>query len=439
MELSIKKQIELLKHRFPVPISAGLKCHRNLDGKPASCCQSVVTVMQSAVAAAASTGGASGVIGYFTKNFSWGCFPAEYYCECMEHSSDLYCTATMLVGLESLSIYRSLCPAPVPLALVAVDAIFILCRSCVADNARAIANARKSETAGRVHDSWLLADTCLHHLVGIIDCTSALTLCDYDARMLCQQGSEDVTVQLAAIRVSLWSGRAGREGSAHLSARSAPSGAHSIHNVTWNSIILPLDQWVDVRREAPTSALSLRRQVELLGSVYPGPSPQPQLPAAGLNGAKRRTDATLGAPPAKVPRLIHSESAEQASQGVEATSAAAQSLTVLISGVFMSSNPCPGVGVARALRAHYGATAGLQLVALDNCSFSDPVFDAFIPASDDAGAADGSMLGDMSAEEYWAGISSQLALATQKYGPIFYIPVSRCCCIDPLCYPISLT
>jgi hypothetical protein len=386
--------------------------------------------MRGAVTAAASTGGASGVVGYFTKNFSWGCFPAEYYCECMEHSLELYCTATMLVGLESLSIYRSLCPAPVPLVLAAVDAIFILCRSCVADNARAIANARRSETAGKVHDSWLLADTCLHHLVGIIDCTSALTLCDYDARMLCQQGSENITVQLAAIRVSLWAGRNGFDRASAGSASSAPSGAQTIHSVTWNSVNLPLDQWVDLRREVPTPALSLRRQFELLGSVYPGPSQQSQVPAAGLNGAKRRADTTLGTPPAKVPRLAHFSDTSQVSEEVESTSATAWALTVLISGVYMGSNPCPGVGVARALRSHYGATAGLQLVALDNCSFSDPVFDAFIPASDDASAADGSMLGDMSADEYWTGISSQLALTRQKYGPIFYIPV-RCCCVGP--------
>jgi hypothetical protein len=96
---------------------------------------------------------------------------------------------------------------------------------------------------------------------------------------------------------------------------------------------------------------------------------------------------------------------------------------VLISGVYMGSNPCPGVGVARALRAHYGA-ARTRLVAVDNCHFSDPVFDAFIPASDDAGASrEPGQPDGVCAGEYWRDVCAQLSHSGEKLSAL-YIPVS---------------
>jgi hypothetical protein len=95
-----------------------------------------------------------------------------------------------------------------------------------------------------------------------------------------------------------------------------------------------------------------------------------------------------------------------------------QPLTVYISGEYMGTNPCPGVGVARALRAHYNATpsAALQLVAVDSCNSSDPVFDGFIQLVAEGAAVEARVL--------WQTVQKRVQEQSDSGRGSFYIPVS---------------
>jgi hypothetical protein len=103
------------------------------------------------------------------------------------------------------------------------------------------------------------------------------------------------------------------------------------------------------------------------------------------------------------------------SQSTPTSDPAVPPVTVIISGIYMGINPCPGVGMARALRAHFGP-GGVRLVAVDDCQFSDPVFDAYLPVEE-------TMTGASEAAEQWAAVEKVLQRERSSGAQVFYLPV----------------
>ena len=102
----------------------------------------------------------------------------------------------------------------------------------------------------------------------------------------------------------------------------------------------------------------------------------------------------------------------------------------------MGANPCPGVGVARAVRAAWGAAA--RIVAADDCKFSDPAFSEFRKI-DELGSTVSSAGG--SKQQQWdiaVGLLKELVEMQEHYGgheaQAFYYPVIFTLYTSFLCY-----
>ena len=410
----ISQEVSMLQARFSPPTNVKFHFHQH-KGVKSPCCQSTYAVLYGTIVAAASTGGINDVIQYYTSNFNWGCFPCKHYCEALKHANELFCTGTMTIGLESLGMYRSLCPSRPQFDLVVVELILQLSASSVQDNLDNISTTKSIYKHRIINTRWLLSHTCYHNLVGIVDKDKNLTLSDYNGKFLFQQHENNSINKILAIRVSPWLNH-------HNKTTFLSMDRHSLYPqcLKWNARLLPLHCWTQIAETCDSGPLyseHIYMQVNLLASLYKTQCVHnsmhntTEIPV--VEASIHRNNPQQLAPHHSIDPLIH------APQPVEAI--------VLITGIYMGTNPCPGIGVARALRVHYNAhTPGtVQLVSLDNCQTSDPVFDTHLPLTDDgAEAAETESL-----EDSWRVVEREIMQLQQKQSntkknvPILYIPV----------------
>lgn len=410
---TIAQQIEILQARFAAPSSVKFQSHYvQVTGSEepstiAPCCQAARSVLRSSVVACAAKNGVPGVIEYFTNRFSWGCYPCQYYCECFRHADELFCTGTMCVGLEALDIARAHCTAPVPFDLVTVELIIVQSRDVINSSKVDVADSQRTHPNKFISGDWLLADTMYHNVVGLVDRNLQLTICDYDAQFIFHHDKNLSEERVAAIRVCAWTG--GDTKDSFLSAKDVKSAARRL---SWSGMTIPLGKWFSIPAGAhlDSTHCSAADPLNVLGAVY-GAKQHPESlvsragTAAQSSVAKRKVpdaDTTAGLvtvsldsveshistdslesllPPATLayphtsmhpPEVKQSPSID--AEHSKSAGSAGRLPTVLISGIYMGPNPCPGMGVARALRACYGDR--VNLIALDDAKFSDPVFDS---------------------------------------------------------------
>ena len=191
MAANIEAQIAALKCRFLPPSKFRLLRHKKQSSggfelNTAPCCQSAIAYFRSCVVSSASSDGMSGVINFITNKFHWGCVPCLYYCECLKNCNDVYCTATMGLGLEALEYYRSICPSPLSFKVIVVELVKICGRGNIRTWRNELDKIKRTYTTRHRHvpQDWLGEDTAYHNLVGVVSRDGNLTLCDYDSKFV---------------------------------------------------------------------------------------------------------------------------------------------------------------------------------------------------------------------------------------------------------------
>lgn len=434
---SILQQIDILQARFSSRKNVKFCSHyieatATQSATIAPCCQCARTVLRSSVIACATRNGISGVIEYFTKSFTWGCYPCKYYCECFRHSDELFCTATMCIGLEALNIYRQHVKASVSFDLATVELIIIQPKDVINSSKIDIADSRSAHPNKSISSEWLLEDTMYHNLVGIVDRNMQLTACDFDSEFILNDSGINCQARIAAIRVCPWTG--GDTSRSFLSSTNTPAAVGK--TVAWSGLTIPLGRWFNI------PAANFDRDDALkasLGSVYSNLALQPEPHLVDSCGPAMVNAGTFASSHISTDSLNSQCTLEVTLSELPlstlrpfATLPAKILPTVLISGIHMGTNPCPGVGVARALRATYQDS--VRLLALDDAQFSDPVFDALHQVFEM-----GSTLcsATASSQRQWDTVASlllehlrgdrrkeQAAVISQK--PSFYMPVKYC-------------
>jgi hypothetical protein len=412
----LAKEICCLKSRFiRSPADKRLEKHADKDGNVSACCQSALASLRGSIVTAGLQGGVCGVVELCTRKFGWGCYPAKYYCECMQHSKELYCTATMLIHLECLQRFKELDSGNSQIGLLAVEVISVLSQESVEYVHRVIGAATKKHGDRMIHDGWVMDHTDYHQLAGVVDCEGRLTLCDCDGRVLVRPTDESCEARIVCIRATPWSG-----GGDTLSANGR-------RQVAWCGMDVPLGRWATVPANTATSQTVSNTQLALqqLSRVYQDATSNT---VDEGSSKKHHVDAlSTPGPASKVPRTspsidsfaesTDSPDTDASVSNIASNRADPQPLTVYISGVYMGTNPCPGVGVARALRVHYNATpsAALRLVAVDSCDTSDRVFDGFIQL-----VAEGA---EVEAQVLWQTVQKRVQEQRDAGRASFYIPV----------------
>jgi hypothetical protein len=359
--LDTEKQIHFIKQFFKAPSSARIQCHMSGDGKVAHCCQSAIAFVKASVVALSAVNGINGVIEFFTKKFVCGCIPCRYYCECVKYSNNVYCTATMAMGLEALKMYRSICDQP-SFNTVVVELIILAGKFQVSFWNEELAKAVTSFKERPIETEWLRSDTYYHNVVGIVDENKNLNVLESSADFIYPRSSCSDEKSVVAIRLSHWSSNVSN------------SDFINTYIVSWNGVSLPFNEWIDVQtalESTPNLAVAATENcVDYLGAVYSNTER-----GQGRIASSNCSDASsLSSSWTKVSKEHESQLHETGSSAIADLFAAGESLSVLISGVYMGNNPCPGVGVARAIRAAAPAT---RIIAADDVEFSDPVFDEF--------------------------------------------------------------
>ena len=398
--MQVADQVKILKNRFNAPAAVCLLSHK-IHGteKAANCCQAAKASIRGAVVASATSEGINGVIDYFSSYFAWGCVQSKYYCECVANRQDLYCIATTCVGLECLGLYKSL-SAHKEFDLMVVEFIIADCASVIRTEKQYLVEASRKKSQANLSCGWVLSDTFYHVLVGLVDQQFNLTICDNDATMPFSTTENGSTTRIQSMRVSPWAGDT--------------NPTRSLSHVNWNGTQVALNRWVDDSNISDNSTTI--KAVETLGKVY---------------GAASRDCHKVTAWPARQPSSTSLTTASPSSEPGSPLEANQKALTaaipiVLISGTYMGPNPCPGVGIARALRAALGDKE-VRLISVGDAEFSDPVFDAHWPILELGAAA--YLTGPTKTQTQW-DIVAELILTQQTEASaelgdctVFFIPV----------------
>lgn len=398
-KMLVADQIQALKKRFKAPSAVRLLCHKSPEeDEVAMCCQAAKASIHGAVVASAANEGIIGVIEYFTANFMWGCVQSQHYCECVANKMDLFCIATTCVGLECLGLYKSL-SAHKMFDLMIVEFIISDCASVIRTEKQHLAEASRNHSKEALSQGWVLDDTFYHVLVGLVDQQLNLTICDYDALMPFLVAENGSSTKIQSMRVSRWEGDV--------------NPGRSINEVNWNGTKIALNRWVDDTNS--NNGDTIVNAVETLGNVYSTglTHPQTSLHAHVHPSATSLTTASASSNSSSSPNAILPEPSTIVP-------------TVFISGTYMGPNPCPGVGIARALRAALGAKE-VRLISVGDSEFSDPVFDAHWPVLELGAAV--YLTGPTKAQTQWDLVSelilTQIEASKADGNPVFFIPVSN--------------
>lgn len=336
--------------------------------------------MRGALVAAASSAGINGVIQYCARNFTWGCVQGQYYCECFDHKDELFCIGTACVGLESLKFYRSVSTSSTDFNLVVLEIIVTAPSSTVYTDKLSLSETAERHSTQCLSGGWVLDNSYYHVLIGIVDSNLNLNMCDCDARMQYFMSDNGSNTRIASMRVSPW---------ACDTIDTKRTNTLKLKNhVIWNNAEIALSRWVDLDTLLlGGAAASIDEAVSVLGTVY-GASPSSHKALIAHSQPSSTSMAT-----------DHSASF---SSPMYSSVRAAVPLTVLISGTYMGINPCPGVGVARALRTCSNLT-GARLIAIGDSKFSDPVFDDNWPVKELGGAVH--LSGPNKLQKQWDSVS----------------------------------
>lgn len=355
--------------------------------------------MHGALVAAASSGGINGVVQYFTSEFTWGCVQGHYYCDSLDHRKELFCVGTACVGLESLNFYRSISPPSARFDLVIIELVATTCPSVIRSEKLWLSEEVEKNAPHELSSGWVLDNAYYHVLVGIVDSNLKLNICDYDARMPYLLSDNDSSTKIAAMRVSPW------QGDSNTSKLST--------HVVWNGAHIALNQWVDFDDQLFQGSASSCDTVATLGGVYGSPG----------KGMSMRSHPSSTSMTTDISVSLNSP--YLSSHGCTSTEMhpllRASLPTVFISGTHMGTNPCPGVGIARALRTGLPHT-GARLIAVGDAEFSDPAFDAYWPV-EELGAAS-HLSGRTKTQKQWDAVSELVVsqMGDDK-GKVLFIPV----------------
>eukprot|EP01032_Pedospumella_encystans_P017075 gene17075-19465_t len=397
--MQVTDQIKILKSRFNAPSAVRLLSHK-IQGteKVANCCQAATASIRGVVVASATSEGINGVIEYFTSYFAWGCIQSQYYCECVANRQELYCIATTCVGLECLGLYKSL-SAHKQFDLMVVEFIIADCASVIRTEKQYLVEASRKKSQADLSCGWVLDDTFYHVLVGLVDQQFNLTICDNDATMPFSITENGSTTRIQSMRVSPWAGD------------TKPT--RSFSHVNWNGTQIALNRWVDDLNIS--DMITTANAIETLGKVYGAESHDCHRVTVWPASQPSSTSLTTASP--------SSESGSPYDTNKLVLSTAIP--IVLISGTYMGPNPCPGVGIARALRAAL-SDKDARLISVGDAEFSDPVFDAHWPVLELGAAA--YLTGPTKTQTQW-DIVAELILTQQAeasaalgYSPVFFIP-----------------
>ena len=406
--MQVADQVKILKNRFNAPAAVRLLSHK-IHGteKVANCCQAAQASIRGAVVASATSEGINGVIEYFTSYFAWGCVQSQFYCECVANRQELYCIATTCVGLECLGLYKSL-SAHKQFDLMVVEFIIADCASVIRTEKQYLVEASRKKYQADLSCGWVLDDTFYHVLVGLVDQQSNLTICDNDATMPFSITENGGTTRIQSMRISPWAGDT--------------NPIRSFSHVNWNGTQIALNRWVD--------DLNISDIVETLGKVY---------------SAESRDCHKVTEWPASQPSSTSLTTASPSSEPLSPSDTNKLLLCtaipiVLISGTYMGPNPCPGVGIARALRAALGDKE-VRLISVGDAEFSDPVFDAHWPVLELGAAA--YLTGPTKTQTQWDIVAELILIqqteASAELGdsPVFFIPVRSTTPISLILYLYS--
>jgi hypothetical protein len=346
-----EEDITLLKNRFEAPATFRIEIHQDKNGHIMSCCQAVSTQFRSSVKASSDANGVGGVVDFFTSKFDWGCVPCRHFCEYYKYSKHLYCTATMGVGLEALRVCQEFTKGACPFQLVTVELIKVFGKGNVATYKNELATAAKDHPDLAIHKGWLLEEGGYHNVVGIVDGEGRLTVCNYDGKFLFPRENIDDEDSTVAVRISHWQG-----------CVSLARGATPLRQVTWTGLPLTLNQWEDIIPQRLPAALSREDQLAQLARAFAGE--RQECPCISAQPSFCLTPATATTTES-APAFASMTSADFNGSAGEPTP------VLLITGTHMSANPCPGVGVARAVRA---AIPDAHIFAADNHTVVDAVF-----------------------------------------------------------------
>ena len=382
--MSIESQVKALKEFFDPPARIRLQSHKSRNGEVASCCQAAKASIRGAVVSSATSEGIAGVIAYFTAHFSWGCLQSKHYCDCMANRDDLYCIGTTCVGLECLGFLKSISEHKL-FDLMVVEFLISDCASVIRTEQQYLKEASQLETTAERSHSWVLKDVFYHVLVGLVDSQNHLMVCDSDGSMPFLAINNGSAARIQSMRVTPWAGDA--------------NPIRSFCHVNWNGTQIALNRWVDDLNidEGTTVAVA----VETLPKVYD--VQRPTTLSAHPSASSLTTIFSSCGNLLVRPRDRHTTN-------------------VLISGTYMGPNPCPGVGIARALRAAL-VDQEVRLISVGDAEFSDPVFHTHWPVLELGAAA--YLTGPTKTQTQW-NIVAELILAQQtEASRAFFIPVGN--------------
>ena len=372
--MSIESQVKDLKEFFDPPARIRLQSHKSRYGEVASCCQAAKASIRGAVVSNAVSEGIAGVIAYFTTHFSWGCLQSKHYCDCMSNRDDLYCIGTTCVGLECLGFYKSISEHKL-FDLMVVEFLISDCASVIRTEQQYLKEASRLETTAERSHSWVLKDVFYHVLIGLVDSQNHLMVCDSDGSMPFLAINNGSAAKIQSMRVSPWAGD------------NKP--IRSFSHVTWNGTPIALNRWVDdVDDLNIDESTTVAVAVETLAKVYDAQRPttlRANPSASSLTTSFSSCGDLLVRPKDR------------------------RTTNLLISGTYMGPNPCPGVGIARALRAALGDKE-VRLISVGDAEFSDPVFYAHWPVLELGAAA--YLTGPTKTQTQW-DIVAELILAQQ--------------------------
>jgi hypothetical protein len=355
-------EVLLLKNRFSSPADYRIKIHKGTNGTALPCCQTASVQFQAALEAAVGLNGICGAIDFLSSKFHWGCISCSYLCECIEYADHLYCTATMGVGLEALRRYQVSDDGQVMFKLVTVELINVFGNGSIGTWKKELADTAMNFADRPVHKDWLENGAGYHNLLGIVDNAGNLSLCDFDAKFFFPREITTDEASTVCLRVAHWSG------CASLEADPAPT---PLTPVNWGGLSLQLNVWEDITPERVPTTLSREEQVAQLVSALGGSQMMcSSLSRADSDNSSPNSPGTVTTYESELPTPV---SVARAFSGLALHGRLAPP-AVLITGIHMGPNPCPGVGAARAVRVVFPEA---YILAADDSKFSDPVFSDF--------------------------------------------------------------
>ena len=359
-KLSVQEQLTRLKGRNFKPTSQIL-LHKDISGCTSSCCTAAYASFRSAIVAHSqyTEDGFHGVLQYLQCNYLWGVKRCEFLCDVMStacHGID--CGSRMAIAELAVQIFLDECldskdeklqQKYEDIRVCSVQVLMNVDASEVSSARTSLQRLYKKEAA--TYGVWIEDDVFYHQCLGIYSTrTGILNIWDYNAWRRYSVDSHNFYNTVLAMFVSRYDRNYGDCRSVHGTYMNRISVVDNVQHLSWEGLVdVHFDRWSDV--------------------CEPGCPVYPRI--TNTNNSNETPDICSTS---TVTTTTDSESrsiVEDVSKSISA---------IYISGCHMSSNPMPGVGIARCFKHGWGdqcpVLVGVDHLYLDVFSgITDPVFD----------------------------------------------------------------